>query len=187
MIWGNACTQCKPGYKLNVAKTFCISDCKVSNCLKCINGECSECKAGFSFYNHVQNGKTVQLCRLNPCTVGNCTYCNTTGKCITCKSGFILHTNGSCITNCTSISSCISCGSGVTSYCAQCFEPRSWNTTKHACESFSGTGWCKQHDKNCSQCLAGYTLRQRSCIPNCDSPNCSICFPADTSVCYACN
>lgn len=73
------CFQCKPGYKTTLSRGSCSIYCSVNNCNKCPNGPCAECKIGFSLVNTTVNGKDVQYCVLNNCSVGNCSYCDSNG------------------------------------------------------------------------------------------------------------
>ncbi len=119
--------------------------------------------------------------------MANCTLCNSTGKCIQCKSGFMLNsTSGACYTNCT-ITGCISCVSGNTT-CNECIESKSWNSSKKSCEVFSGTTNCKVHKTTCTTCRAGYTLSAAlKCIQNCEVSVCSTCKFADIFTCLTCD
>ncbi len=170
---------------MNSARTSCSPYCTVSNCLKCITGSCTECKAGFSLVSQVIDGKTTPFCTLNPCTVGNCTYCNSTGQCVVCLGGFILQADGSCVTNCTTILNCVNCAAGSTS-CLECVEPRSWNSSKRSCDIFALTSNCRVHRTSCSSCRVGYRLSSGQCIQICDSTLCSACLKTDTSICTTC-
>ena len=166
LLMSGICNQCKPGYRLSSSRNACNSFCIVKNCDKCPNGPCNSCKPGFTLIPVYVNNKTVQYCQLNNCTVGNCTYCNSSGACVTCASSFTLQTNGSCTTNCTAIPFCVSCLLGSTT-CSECIEGRSYNSTKKACEVFSGTTNCKVHRSTCTSCRTGYTLSSGQCIQTC--------------------
>ncbi len=113
------CKQCKPGYKVTEANTSCNASCITRNCNRCTSGTCTSCIPGFNLTTGIVNSVSIQVCSLYSCAMANCTLCNSTGKCIECKSGFLLNsTSGACYTNCT-ITGCISCVSGNTT-CNEC-------------------------------------------------------------------
>ena len=108
------CRQCKQGFRENPSNGVCIPYCSVKNCLKCPKGPCLECRAGFSAVNRSVNGRDRMFCLMNPCSVANCTYCNSTGACIQCMNRFTLQADGTCRANCSSIANCIQCATGAT-------------------------------------------------------------------------
>ena len=185
LLSSGICNQCKPGYRLSSSRNSCNSFCSVKNCDKCPNGPCNLCKPGFSLISVSVSNKTVQYCQLNNCTVGNCTYCNSSGACVTCASSFTLQTNGSCTTNCTAIPFCVSCLLGSTT-CSECIEGRSYNSTKKDCEEFSGTTNCKIYGTTCTSCRTGYALISGQCIQTCETTNCLTCVSNDISYCLTC-
>ena len=73
---------------------------------------CTECRSGYTLNKVTINGKATEKCVMNPCNVGNCTFCNSDGACVVCYGTFAL-VNGTCSNTCN-ITNCIRCTTGST-------------------------------------------------------------------------
>lgn len=183
LLSGTNCLQCRPGSQVSLTGTSCAISCSVRNCLNCSTGVCTVCGGGFYLTNTTLNGKSVQVCVLNPCTLANCTLCNSNNTCNKCNSGFLQNaTTLACYTNCT-IAYCINC-SGST--CYQCVSGLTYNASKKACQNFTGTTNCKVMTTKCTVCLDGFTLVGTQCVQNCQTPSCLTCSLANNYLCLTC-
>lgn len=177
LLSGTSCLQSRPGYQISLTGTSCTILCSVKNCLNCSTGHCTVCAPGFYVTNTTLNGKSVQVCALNPCTLANCTLCNANNTCNKCNSGFLQNaTTLACYTNCT-VTNCINCTSG--SSCNQCVSGMTYNSTKKNCQNFTGTTNCRTMTTKCTACLTGYTLVNSQCIQNCQTASCLTCSLAN--------
>jgi hypothetical protein len=205
----SACNSCKSGYLLN--NGVCERDCG-KGCIECtIKTICTQCSIGFFLKSNL-----CESCpfKCDECTsASNCKKCSqgyyftppstcsracstacigceeSTGACSSCKTGFFLDSDESCIKcpegceKCNSLSDCTSCSTGYVLNKGKC--------------SFKCPNNCEQctSESSCSICNEGYFLDNTSCgkcSVNCDvcssSSQCSICkkdFTLDNGQCIS--
>ncbi|ELP92662.1 protein serine/threonine kinase, putative [Entamoeba invadens IP1] len=133
-------------YSLNGKCSVCNN--YYTNCLKCGQTRCSECKD--NFYLSYEN-------KCNPCSdIDGCVEClQTSPTCTTCADGYYLNSLG-CQKCTTNLPNCEICSSQKS--CDKC-ELGFYLTNQHTCETcttINGCERCSQTDSKCLTCKDGY-------------------------------
>ncbi|KAL4421467.1 hypothetical protein ABPG75_010758 [Micractinium tetrahymenae] len=150
------CAVCNAGFR-RLASGTCERICSDARCLSCpANADvCTSCVAqsgGFSIFLNLSG-------QCKACLKANCSICNRSGNCLTCKTGFEPDGRGGCRVPCT-LPNCAVCPArrGVTPTCQEC-DP--------------GYMFLSATDKQC--------------VPVCSILNCAHCIAGSAGKkCFAC-
>jgi uncharacterized repeat protein (TIGR02543 family) len=199
----NKCSKCKTGYKLS--GNTCIRDCGAGYTL--YNGKCLKCSGNYVF--STITGKCEPLtCPVNQSAVNgkcvscpsNCSTCNSTTNCLTCKSGYQLQ-NGKCVASGCSVANCktcvtnnnkacFTCNSGYQLQNGQCIKdttcPDGYGLINGKCQkcNVSGCARCNGNLNRCDSCQRYTGLNNGTCT-KCSVSNCSDCY-GNYKVCTLC-
>jgi hypothetical protein len=155
------CTGCKTGILINYA---CTEGCSSSDpyCMKCSStpNTCIQCITGF--YLNSQG-------KCSKCPDTNCSTCDSTGQCVTCKSSYTLQKSDSnlCVpagTNCANYNTDLTCNQCKDGYILD---------SKKSCMSKCNDENCQTCDANgvCQTCKTGFVSHAQDLDILCVPPN----------------
>lgn len=184
----SGCLSCRVGFSPNANGTLCVANpCNVANCLYCSSSSNNACLRCSSKFRLAAGGFS---CSAAPCSLTNCFTCKPNSKfCDACQAGFVLNIwTNQCesmpmnITNCQAFMvdpsnqvRCVVCGLELVL----------------SADRFSCVINCPiaclncSNSTTCSQCSAGYSIFNGSCIINTCNSACVLCTSNKT--CLQCD
>ena len=221
------CTKCSTNYFINPNKR--CSECDIEKCRECIQTAttCTSCWTGNFLYNSkcyecakncTQYENENEKCKCSKCNEGfyvsnyqckncvsNCLTCTNSTKCIACKSGYFINSNGQCsacpIEKCGKLKSdgcqCETCADNYfmdnnqqcqkcstqcktcidnANNCTSCSDNNSFVNDKNQCQKCDSTcETCSINSTHCTSCPAGKYVTEENKCDVCDDI-CETCF-----------